>query len=90
MRMLALGVSFAVLASSAAFAAETAPALPPPLWAGKPDVAAFQKIEDGHIDAAKRSIEKIREAQGRRTIENTLVPYATRRASSIRRCTSRT
>ena len=77
MRIRLVGVSFAILAGSfagsAAFAA--GPPMPPPLWAGKPDVTAFQKIEDGHLDAAKRSIDEILHVRGKRTIDNTLVPY---------------
>jgi thimet oligopeptidase len=59
-------------------AAQTPPpasVLPPPLWASKPDVAAFQKVEDDRIAAALHSIDAIVKAEGAPTIENTLVPY---------------
>ena len=71
------GVAVAVFAasfvSSAALAAE--PPMPPPLWADKPDIAAFRKIEDDHLAAARRAIDKLLEVAGARTIDNTLVPY---------------
>lgn len=83
MRIGFLGVSFAVLAA-APLALAADPALPPPLWASKPDIAAFQKTGDAHIDAAKKSIDAIVAAKGKRTIDNTLVPYdeATRELDS--------
>src|SRR5258706_8717544 len=69
-------VVFVVLAGCSASAlAASEPPMPPPLWATKPDSAAFQQIEDGRIAAAKASIDKIREARGPRTLDNTLVPY---------------
>ena len=66
-----------------ASAAETV-RLGPPLWASKPDVKAFQAIEDARIAAAQKSIDAIAAASGPRTIENTLVPYddATRNLDS--------
>ena len=33
--------------------------LPPPIWSTKPDVGAFEKIENQRLDAAQRSIGKI-------------------------------
>jgi thimet oligopeptidase len=47
----------------------------PTLWATKPNVAAFEKIENEHLDAAQRSIDGISAGRGPRTIENTLAPY---------------
>ena len=86
MRTMKLVLSGVLAGCSALALAASPPALPPPLWAAKPDVAAFQKIEDGHIAAAKRSIDAILAVKGRRTIENTLVPYddATRELDSAR------
>jgi thimet oligopeptidase len=68
------------LLAAALWAALAAPSpgaapLPPPLWAGKPDAAAFRKVEDAHIDAAKKAIDAIVAVKGRRTVDNTLVPY---------------
>src|ERR1700737_265395 len=55
--------------------AQQAPLSQPPLWSSKPDVAAFEKIENDRLAAAQRSIDAIAAAKGRPTIENTLVAY---------------
>jgi len=75
MRIPTLASLCALTLSAAVAAAESSPALPPPLWASKPDVAAFNKIEDGHLDAAKKAIDALAAVKDKRTIENTLVPY---------------
>jgi thimet oligopeptidase len=46
----------------------------PTVWATKPDVAAFEKIENDRLDAGARSIDTLVAAKGPRTIENTLAP----------------
>ena len=46
-----------------------------PVWIGKPDVAAFEKLEQEHLAAGQRSIDQILAVKGTHTIENTLVPY---------------
>ncbi|MFZ1009597.1 MAG: hypothetical protein WAN65_22345, partial [Candidatus Sulfotelmatobacter sp.] len=47
----------------------------PTIWASKPDVAAFEKIENDHLAAVQSSIDTLLAVKGKRTIENTLVPY---------------
>ncbi|HUC29407.1 MAG TPA: M3 family metallopeptidase [Candidatus Acidoferrum sp.] len=47
----------------------------PTIWASKPDVAAFEKIEGDHLSAARASVAVLVAAKGTRTIENTLVPF---------------
>jgi thimet oligopeptidase len=47
----------------------------PTIWAGKPDIAAFEKIETDRLAAGQRSIDTLLSAKGPRTIENTLVPF---------------
>jgi len=47
----------------------------PPLWANKPDVAAFEKIENESLASAQRSIDAVVAVKGVWTIENTLAPY---------------
>ena len=47
----------------------------PTIWAGKPDIAAFEKIETDRLAAGQRSIDTLLSAKGARTIENTLVPF---------------
>ena len=46
----------------------------PTIWAAKPDVAAFEKIENERLAAAQRSVDTLLAAKGARTIENTLAP----------------
>ena len=45
------------------------------IWASKPDVAAFEKIETDRLAAGQRAIDTLLAAKGPRTIENTLVPF---------------
>jgi thimet oligopeptidase len=47
----------------------------PPIWAKKPDIAAFNKIESGHLEAAQRAIATLIGAKGPRTIGNSVAPY---------------
>src|SRR5215470_9222040 len=47
----------------------------PPLWASRPDVAAFERIENERLASAQRFVDQIVTVNGPRTIENTLVPY---------------
>ncbi|MFZ0198776.1 MAG: M3 family metallopeptidase [Candidatus Sulfotelmatobacter sp.] len=46
----------------------------PTIWAAKPDVAAFEKIETDRLAAGQRSIDTLLATKGPRTLENTLVP----------------
>jgi thimet oligopeptidase len=47
----------------------------PPIWSTKPDVAAFEAIENAKLAAAQRAIDGILAATGPRTIDNTLAKY---------------
>jgi Zn-dependent oligopeptidase len=47
----------------------------PTIWASKPDVDAFEKIENDRLAAGQRAIDTLLAAKGPRTIENTLVPF---------------
>jgi thimet oligopeptidase len=47
----------------------------PTIWASKPDVAAFEKIENDRLAAGQHAIDTVIAVKGPRTIENTLVPY---------------
>jgi thimet oligopeptidase len=68
---------FGLIAASAAAAAGARDLLAdqPPIWSTKPDVAAFEKIENDRLDAAQRSIDKIVAVKGAKTIGNTLSNY---------------
>ena len=47
----------------------------PTIWASKPDVSAFEKIENDRLAAGQRAIDTLISAKGPRTVENTLVPF---------------
>jgi thimet oligopeptidase len=47
----------------------------PTIWASKPDVAGFEKIETDRLAAGQHAIDTLLAAKGPRTIENTLVPF---------------
>ena len=59
---------------SAVLAAQKITVSQPTIWATKPDVTAFEKIENDRLAAARRSIDVLLAAKGPRTIENTLAP----------------
>src|SRR5580658_8978228 len=72
--------SLCLLGSIAASVASTSgaqdfPKDQPPIWSTKPDVAAFEAIENAKLDAAQRAIDGIVAAAGPRTIDNTLTKY---------------
>jgi thimet oligopeptidase len=46
----------------------------PTIWASKPDVAAFEKIETDRLANGQRAIDMLLATKGPRTIANTLVP----------------
>ncbi|HYM81201.1 MAG TPA: M3 family metallopeptidase [Candidatus Limnocylindria bacterium] len=55
-----------------------APAAQPddaPFWTGHPNAATFRKVNEGRITQAKQAVTKMLAVKGKRTIENTLVPY---------------
>jgi len=47
----------------------------PTVWATKPDVAGFEKIENDRLAAAQASIDKLVAVKGPRTIDNTLALF---------------
>jgi thimet oligopeptidase len=47
----------------------------PSLWSTKPDIAAFEKIENGRLESAQRSIDRILGVKGARSVDNTLANY---------------
>jgi thimet oligopeptidase len=55
--------------------AQSIPASQPPLWSARPDVEAFEKLENQRLQAAQQSIARITAVHGPRTIANTLAPY---------------
>lgn len=47
----------------------------PPIWAQKPDIAAFDKTEASHLAAAQQAIATLLAAKAPRTLGNTVAPY---------------
>src|SRR5437667_5083915 len=69
------GYGLVMVLCVAAAVGQMTPASQLPLWSNKPDVAAFEKIENEHLAAADRAIATLVAVKERRTIENTLVPF---------------
>ena len=47
----------------------------PTVWADKPDIAAFNKVEEARLAGAQKSVDQLLAVKDARTIQNTLVPY---------------
>jgi len=47
----------------------------PPIWASKPDAAAFESMMNDRLAGAGEAIAKVTAAKGHRSVENTLVPF---------------
>jgi thimet oligopeptidase len=60
---------------AAVLSAQRATVSQPTIWASKPDIAAFEKIENDRLAAGQRAIDSLLAAKGPRTIENTLAPF---------------
>ncbi len=58
-----------------AVAAQEMPKDQPSVWNAKPDVAAFEKMENERLASAQRAIDQIVAVKDARTVENTLAPY---------------
>jgi Zn-dependent oligopeptidase len=46
-----------------------------PFWATRPDAAAFAKVQDERLKNAQSALDRMLAVKGKRTAENTLVPY---------------
>ena len=68
-----IGVAGLFLLSAAGFA--QSPHSQPTLWSSKPDVAAFEKTENGYLAAAQKDADEVAAVKGEHTIDNTLAPY---------------
>jgi thimet oligopeptidase len=67
--------AIAILLLVSTLLAQEMPKDQPPIWSTKPDVAAFEKMENDRLAAAQAAIDQLVAGTGSRTIENTLVPY---------------
>jgi len=70
-------LSISIVFSSPAIAAESpgAPESPAPFFTGAPDAAAFQVGAEAELQAARDALSRMLAVTGKRTIENTLIPY---------------
>src|SRR5436190_8996274 len=59
----------------AAAGAQQVPQSQTHLWAAKPDVAAFEKLEAGRLTEAQRHLDRVLAVTGARTAENTVRPF---------------
>jgi len=64
-----------ILLSALLAASQSSPSSQPSVWAAKPDIVSFEKVENERLAAAQATIDKIVAVKGARTIENTLTPY---------------
>jgi len=71
-RAVLLVLPFALVAISSA---QKVSVSQPTIWAAKPDVASFEKIENDRLAAGQKAVDTLLAAQGPRTIDNTLVPF---------------
>jgi thimet oligopeptidase len=55
--------------------AQEMPKSQPPLWSARPDVAAFEKMDNDRLAAAQQAIDRILAVKASHTIGNTLAPY---------------
>ena len=74
--VLVLALPMVVAATLMAQDAQSQPTPPQPtLWASKPDVTAFEKIENDRLAEAQKAIVQLVAVKEARTIDNTLVPF---------------
>ena len=67
--------SAVLLCFSYALSAQQIPTSQPPVWSAKPDIAAFEKLENQRIEQAQALIDEVARVHGTHTIENTLTPF---------------
>jgi thimet oligopeptidase len=75
MTMKIFGSMIASLLLIAGVSAQEAPKSQPPIWSGKPDVAAFEAAENARFASVDAAISQLVAVKGARTIENTLAPF---------------
>jgi thimet oligopeptidase len=68
-------VSFLFILMTINALAQTVSVAQPTIWAARPDIAAFEKIENDRLAAAQASIDALVAVKDARIIDNTLVPF---------------
>ena len=74
-RVAAAGLLVLLVAAPARSAASSPTGDNAPFWTGKPNAAQFKERQEKRLAAAKNATDKLLAAKGKRTIENTLVPF---------------
>src|SRR5580692_689927 len=74
-KLLCIVCGFVVLFVTVTAGGQGIAANQPPLWSTRPDVAAFEKMENDRLTAAQTAVDQVVSAKGPRTISNTLAPY---------------
>lgn len=65
----------ALMQSAPVVRGQELPSSQPSVWATKPDVTAFEKMENDRLAAAQKAVDQIVAVKGGWTIENTLAPF---------------
>lgn len=68
-------LTLSALFASCTVHAQQVPYNQPTVWASNPNVTQWEKMENGRLEAAQKSIDQLVAVKGPRTIENTLAPY---------------
>jgi thimet oligopeptidase len=55
---------------------KAAPAMPARFYTGKPNAAKFRQLSTHELDLARADLKRLLDVKGKRTIQNTLVPYS--------------
>ncbi len=74
-RFVMCGLVLASLLASRPGAADDLRKTQTPLWSQKPDLKAFESLENRRLAQARRYLDRLLAAKGARTIENTLLPF---------------
>jgi len=74
-RFLITGAACALMANVPAVQGQELSAPQPSIWATKPDVTAFEKMENDRLATAQKAVDQIVAVKVSRTIENTLAPF---------------
>ena len=74
-RVAAAGLLVLLVAAPARSASSSPTGDNAPFWTGKPNAAQFKERQEKRLAAAKSATDKLLAVKGKRTIENTLVPF---------------
>lgn len=67
--------TFLIICFALCASAQDASTSQPTIWANKPDIAAFDKIENDHLASAQQAVDRLTAVKGARTVDNTIAPF---------------